>query len=228
MKIIVGEELPLIRQAIVQFCLAQHGCDVIAQFGTGQAALNGITEFQPDIAVLEFTFSDLNTLEILRRLRERRIRTRVIILSTNSERKGVLNALRAGAAGYILKSGPPEQLPEALRKVAHGSIYISPLVEIGKVFTERVQETQPEPKVRVKMKQDPLQTLSGREYQVFTMLVDGVRGKDIASRLKLSPKTVDTYRASLMRKLDIHDLPGLVQLAIQRENLAAASTNGAH
>ena len=223
MTIIVGDELPLIREAIVQFCRAQLNCDVVAQCGTGMAVLDAISRFRPDIAVIELTFPDMDAIEILRRLGERNSRTRVVILSSRAERKGVMEALRAGAAGYILKTGPGEQLPEALRKVAQGEIYLSPQVEIGNLFAGRVRQK----KGNLLEKQDPLDMLSGREYQVFTLLVTGIRGKEIATRLSLSPKTVDTYRASLMRKLDIHNLPDLVRLSIERESLETVSAQGA-
>jgi DNA-binding NarL/FixJ family response regulator len=127
----------------------------------------------------------------------------------------VLETLRSGAAGYILKSGSVEQLREAFRQIERGTVYVSPLLEMGKIFSTRKGPAD-----------DPIDQLSAREYQVFTLLVDGTRAKEIAARLELSPKTVDTYRASLMRKLDIHDVAGLVKFAIQRELAPAA--NGAY
>jgi DNA-binding NarL/FixJ family response regulator len=96
---------------------------------------------------------------------------------------------------------------EAFEQVLDGSVYVSPQLELNKIFTSN-PKTAPE---------DPIDALSAREYQVFSFLVEGVRAKEIAARLELSPKTVDTYRASLMRKLDIHDVAGLVKFAIQRD-----------
>jgi DNA-binding NarL/FixJ family response regulator len=96
---------------------------------------------------------------------------------------------------------------EAFEQVLDGSVYVSPQLELSKIFVSGAK-SEPE---------DPIDALSGREYQVFSMLVEGVRAKEIAARLELSPKTVDTYRASLMRKLDIHDVAGLVKFAIQRD-----------
>jgi DNA-binding NarL/FixJ family response regulator len=117
----------------------------------------------------------------------------------------VLEALRTGASGYLLKSSRVEEMTEALAQFTQGGIYISPQIEVMSLFTEG------------KGHHDPLELLSAREFQVFTLLVEGVRAKEIAARLALSPKTVDTYRSSLMRKLDIHDVAGLVKFAIQRE-----------
>jgi DNA-binding NarL/FixJ family response regulator len=118
-----------------------------------------------------------------------------------------LESLRNGANGFLLKSSPAAQLLEALLQIMSGGIYVSPEMELEKIFIAH----------RKNDASDPLESLSSREYQVFSLLIDGIRAKEIAARLDLSPKTVDTYRASLMRKLDIYDLPGLVKFAIQRE-----------
>jgi DNA-binding NarL/FixJ family response regulator len=98
-------------------------------------------------------------------------------------------------------------LLEAFEQVLDGGIYVSPQLELNKIFGPGQKNSA----------DDPLEMLSAREYQVFTLLVDGIRAKEIAARLELSPKTVDTYRASLMRKLDIHDVAGLVKFAIHRD-----------
>ena len=108
---------------------------------------------------------------------------------------------------FLLKSGPANQLLEAFEQILDGGIYISPELELNKIFVSGSKASS----------DDPLQALSAREYQVFSLLCDGVRAKEIAARLSLSPKTVDTYRASLMRKLDIHDVAGLVKFAIQKD-----------
>ena len=120
--------------------------------------------------------------------------------------------LRAGAAGFLLKSVDQAELLDALFRVRSGSIYISPQLEFEKLFFSTGTSSPAS---------DPIDMLSSREYQVFQLLVDGVRAKDIARRLQLSPKTIDTYRASLMRKLDIHDVAGLVKFAIQRDLTSA-------
>jgi two-component system invasion response regulator UvrY len=96
---------------------------------------------------------------------------------------------------------------EAFEQVLEGSIYVSPQLELSKIFSTNQKGTP----------DDPLELLSAREYQVFSLLIEGVRAKEIAARLELSPKTIDTYRASLMRKLDIHDVAGLVKFAINRD-----------
>ena len=207
MTIIVGEELALIREAIAELCRTQLGCNVIGICGDGTTAMQLIDERKPDVALLDLNLPDLLTLEIVRRLRVTQAQTKVLVMSARRDRKTVLEALRAGAAGYVLKSAPPEQLREALRQTTRGVVYVSTFVEIGKIFSSSSKRPT----------DDPVDSLSAREYQVFSLLVDGARAKEIAARLSLSPKTVDTYRASLMRKLDIHDVAGLVKFSMLRE-----------
>jgi DNA-binding NarL/FixJ family response regulator len=120
--------------------------------------------------------------------------------------------LRAGADGYLLKDGPFRHLLDALSFIRDGGVYVSPLLRGAGMFT------RPERSAAA----DPLAGLSPREMEVFSYLVAGLRPKDIADRLDISPKTVDTYRASLMRKLNVHDLVGLVKFAIER-NLTSTS-----
>jgi two-component system, NarL family, response regulator NreC len=128
-----------------------------------------------------------------------------VVLSTRHDRKTVMEALRSGVHAFLLKSAPWTQLMEAFEQVLDGGIYISPDIELHKFFDSTGQGSS----------SDPLESLSAREHQVFSLLIEGLRNKEIAQRLALSPKTVDTYRASLMRKLDIRDIAGLVKFAIR-------------
>jgi DNA-binding NarL/FixJ family response regulator len=114
--------------------------------------------------------------------------------------------LRAGADAYLLKDGPSRHLLDAISFVRDGGVYVSPLLRGAGLFTG-AQSAPAE---------NPLASLSPRETEVFSYLVSGLRAKDIADLLEISPKTVDTYRASLMRKLNVHDLVGLVKFAIER------------
>jgi DNA-binding NarL/FixJ family response regulator len=180
---------------------------VIAQCAKGTDAFRIIQSQRPDIAVIDLSLPDLFALELVRKVREANLATRIVVLSTRKDRKTVVEALRAGVNAFLLKSAPSSQLLDAFDQVLDGGIYVSPSLELDKIFMPG-SRSAPE---------DPLETLSAREHQVFSLLVEGVRAKEIAARLELSPKTVDTYRASLMRKLDIHDVAGLVKFAIQRE-----------
>jgi DNA-binding NarL/FixJ family response regulator len=206
-SILLADDLTLVREGLAALCQAQAGFRVVGQCSEGVVALRMIEANPPDIAVLDLNLPDLFTLEIVKRVRDANIPTKIVVLSTRKDRKTVVEALRCGVNAFLLKSAPANQLLEAFEQVLDGGIYVSPQLELNKIFGAG-SKNAPE---------DPLESLSAREYQVFTLLVEGVRAKEIAARLELSPKTVDTYRASLMRKLDIHDVAGLVKFAIQRD-----------
>ncbi len=206
-SILIADELTLVREGIAALCVARSEFRLVGQCSGGAVALKMIEMQQPDIAVLDLNLADLFTLEIVRRVREANIPTRIVVLSTRRDRKTVVEALRCGVSAYLLKSGPSHQLLDAFGQILSGAIYVSPELELNKIFCPGQKPSA----------DDPLESLSAREYQVFSLLCDGIRAKEIAARLTLSPKTVDTYRASLMRKLDIHDVAGLVKFAIQRD-----------
>jgi DNA-binding NarL/FixJ family response regulator len=206
-EILLADELTLVREGLTALCNALSGFHVISQVGSAEAALSEIQRLQPAIALLDLGLSDLAVTEVIRRVREQGLRTRCAVLSVRKDRKTVLEVLRTGACGYVLKTSTPEQMADALSQFTQGGIYVSPQIEVMSLFGESSTRTA----------EDPLEALSSREFQVFTLLVEGVRAKEIAARLALSPKTVDTYRSSLMRKLDIHDVAGLVKFAIRRD-----------
>jgi len=207
-EILLADELTLVREGLAALCNSIPGFRVIAQAGSAASALAEIERLEPAVALLDLGLSDLAATELIRRVREQGLRTRCAVLSTRKDRKTVLEVLRAGACGFLLKSSSPQQMAEALAQFTQGGIYVSPQIEVMSLFDDAGARNRTS---------DPIETLSTREFQVFSLLVEGVRAKEIAARLSLSPKTVDTYRSSLMRKLDIHDVAGLVKFAIKRD-----------
>ena len=205
-SVLIAEELTLIREGLAALCESQARFRVVGQCSEGATALRMIETDRPNIAVLDLNLPDLFTLEVVRRVKQASLPTKMVVLSTRRDRKTVVEALRCGVNAFLLKSAPSVQLLEAFDQIMDGGIYVSPQLELNKIFGSG-QKPAPD---------DPLEALSAREYQVFSLLVEGIRAKEIAARLDLSPKTVDTYRASLMRKLDIHDVAGLVKFAIQK------------
>ena len=205
--ILLADELTLVREGLAALCNSIPGFRVVSQVGTAAAALTEIERLRPAIALLDLGLSDLAATEVIRRVRERNLPTRCAVFSTRKDRKTVLEVLRTGACGYLLKTSGSDQMAEALSQFIQGGIYVSPQIEVMSLFGEG----------SARLEADPLESLSSREFQVFSLLVEGIRAKEIAARLALSPKTVDTYRSSLMRKLDIHDVAGLVKFAIKRD-----------
>lgn len=204
--VIVADELFLVRDGIAALCQASRQYRVVGTCGDGAAAVRLAEQHTPQLALLDLNLPELFTLEAVRKIGAVSPDTRTIVMSTRKDRKTVVEVLRSGASGYVLKSGPGEHLLRAFEQILLGSIYVSPLLDLEQIFLRgKTQDVN-----------DPLGCLSAREYEVFHLLIEGIRAKEIAARLELSPKTVDTYRASLMRKLDIHDVAGLVKFAIQR------------
>ena len=206
-SVLLADDLTLVREGLAALCAAHAQYQIVGQCAEGTTALRMIESQRPDLAVLDLNLPDLFTMEIVRRVREANLPTKIVVLSMRRDRKTVVEALRCGVNGFLLKSAPSSELLEALEQVLEGSIYVSPQLELNKIFSTNHKN----------MPDDPLDLLSAREYQVFSLLIEGVRAKEIAARLELSPKTIDTYRASLMRKLDIHDVVGLVKFAINRD-----------
>ncbi len=209
--VVLADDHVIVREGLAALCAA-NGMRILAQCSDGAAACGAILDLKPDFAILDLQMPVLNGIETVRRLRAEACTTKLLILSIASEDATVFEALRAGADGYILKDGPSRHLLDALSFIRDGGVYVSPLLRGAGLFA-RAEASRAD---------DPLSTLSPREMEVFSHLVNGLRAKDIAELLEISPKTVDTYRSSLMRKLNVHDLVGLVKFAIER-NLTSTS-----
>ncbi len=203
----MAEDSALLRDGIACLCESSGRFHVLAAVADGEAALNSIRTHKPQLAVMGLSLTRLFAIEAVNKIREEVLDTRIIILSPRTDRKTVIEVLRSGAQGYFVSTTGGRALLECLDRVAEGGVYVSPEIDIQALFTEKNRSASA----------DPLGALSAREYQVFSLLIDGVRAKEIAARLNLSTKTVDTYRANLMRKLDIFDVAGLVKFAIQRQ-----------
>ena len=208
---VLADDHVIVREGLAALCAA-HGMRVLGQAADGVAAVEMVHELKPDFAILDLQMPGLTGVEVVRKLRGSGYGGKLLILSISREDSTVMEALRAGADAYLLKDGPSRHLLDAINFVRDGGVYVSPLLRGAGLFT-RAEKNRPE---------DPLATLSPREIEVFSYLVNGLRAKDIADLLEISPKTVDTYRASLMRKLNVHDLVGLVKFAIER-NLTSTS-----
>jgi DNA-binding NarL/FixJ family response regulator len=209
--VVLADDHAIVREGFAALCEA-NGMRVVGQCSDGPSAVEMILTKQPDFVILDLHMPGMTGIDVIRRLRNAGCPSKLMILSISREDKPVIEALRAGADAYLLKDGPVRHLLEAINYVRDGGQYVSPLLKGAGLFT-RPEATAPE---------DPLASLSPREMEVFSYLVKGMRAKDIAELLRISPKTVDTYRATLMRKLNVHDIVGLVKFAIER-NLTGTS-----
>jgi DNA-binding NarL/FixJ family response regulator len=207
--LVLADDHGIVREGIAAYCKTRPEILIIGQCSNGEEALETILAREPDFAVIDLNMPKANGLEVVRRVRLGNSRTKLIILSVSRDEGMVRELFRSGADGYVLKDGPARHLFEAINYIQDGGQYLSPLLR-----RDTLQENSET--------RDPLALLSKREYDVFGFLVNGMRPKDIAKTLEISPKTVDTYRANIMRKLEVDGIAGLVRFAIER-NLNPAS-----
>lgn len=206
-SVLLADEQTLFMEGLTRVCEETQRYRVVGHCSDGRSAIRRIRSTAPDIAVLDLGLPKMYALAVVQEVRRAGITSKIVILSMRRDRKTVIEALRSGANGYVLKSDPASCLLDALDEVLGGSIYVSPQLKLADIFS--TSENAPPQKL--------YEQLSAREHQVFTLLVDGLRSKEIADQLDLSPKTVNTYRSNLMNKLNIHDLPGLVKFAIRKK-----------
>ena len=209
--VVLADDHAIVREGFAALCEV-NGMRVLGQCCDGPSAVEMVMAKQPDFVILDLEMPGMTGVEVIRRLRAAGCPSKLMILSISRDDKPVKEALRAGADAYLLKDGPARHLIDAINYVRDGGQYVSPLLKGAGLFT----------KPDTAASDDPMASLSPREMEVFTYLVKGMRAKDIAQLLRISPKTVDTYRATLMRKLNVHDIVGLVKFAIER-NLTGTS-----
>ena len=204
-RVLIADDHGVVAEGLRFVVEAQPDMQVVACIQDSRDAVRFSMEAHPDVVLIDHAMPVLNGTEAARLIRERCPGTRVIILSMYSNQVHVLRALQAGATGYVVKKSAAKEVVDAIRMVHNGGRYLSKELADG-VIDQIVQKT---------VSEDPLDRLSSRERQVLQMLAEGHAVAHIASTLSLSPKTVETYRARMMEKLDIHDFATLVKFAIQ-------------
>lgn len=203
-RVLLAEDHALVRSGIRALLEGLPGIQVVAEAGDGREALRLVAAHHPDVVLLDITLPGLNGLEVAARIARTHPRTRVLILSMHSDAEYVTQALRAGAAGYLIKDDSGPELEVALRAVARGDRYLSPAV--AKPVIEGY--------VRHPGERGPLERLTPRQREILQLIAEGHSTKQVAQKLGLSPKTVETHRAQLMKRLGLHNLAGLVRYAI--------------
>jgi DNA-binding NarL/FixJ family response regulator len=205
-RIVLADDHALVRAGIRSLMASIPNIEVVAEAGDGHEVLALVDKLRPRLVLMDIAMPGLNGLEATARLAKSHPQTSVIILSMHSAEEYALQALRAGAAGYVLKDADLAELELAIAAVARGQTYLSPAMSKHLVSDHRR---------RVADQPDPLDRLTPRHREVLQLIAEGQTTKDIAARLRLSVKTVETHRAQLMDRLDIHDVAGLVRFAIR-------------
>lgn len=206
-RLVIAEDHVLVRAGLRSLLRQIPEVEVVGEASSGREALELVARDHPDLVLMDVSMPDLNGLEAAARIARQFPRTRTIILSMHAVEEYVHQALRAGAAGYLLKDADPSELALAVRAVARGETYLSPAV--AKFVAAGFVRGGGEPS------DQPLDRLTPRQREVLQLVAEGRSTKDIAQALDLSVKTVETHRAEIMRRLDIHDLAGLVRFAVR-------------
>jgi DNA-binding NarL/FixJ family response regulator len=204
-RVLIADDHALVAEGLALLIAARPGFEVVGRAADGREAAQRALELKPDVVVMDLSMPDMNGIEATREIRARLKETRVLMLSIHSEPEYVQRALEAGAEGYLVKRSASRDLIEAIHAVHEGRRF----------FGENVAESVIERLLGRGAGRDSLVTLSARERQVLQMLAESRGVAEIARILGLSAKTVETYRARLFKKLDIHDLPALVRFALR-------------
>jgi RNA polymerase sigma factor (sigma-70 family) len=204
-RVIVADDHHLVRQGIRALLEKARDIQVVGEAADGVEALQLVRDLRPDVLVMDIVMPRLSGTQALEQLRTTRPGTRVVILSMYSDETIVREAIRNGARGYLLKRSVAEELLLAVRAANEGEIYLSPPVS-SMLLSDSPSDGR---------KNDPLDVLTPREREVLKLVAEGMTNNAIAQELTISEKTVEKHRANLMQKLNVHDVAGLVRLAIK-------------
>ncbi len=203
-SVFVADDHAMVREALAALVSRNDDIEVVGQCGNGLEILDSVRELAPDVVVLDITMPGMNGLDVCRLIRRKVNRSAVLILTMHDDEEIIASALRNGASGYLLKEAAADQLAEAVRAVARGELYLGAGIPSG--VLQRINEDE----------QDSYDRLTTRERQVLQLIAEGKTNRDIAEVLELAVKTIDTHRAHLMRKLNIHDQTTLVKYALRK------------
>jgi DNA-binding NarL/FixJ family response regulator len=205
-RVLIADDHNLVRAGIRALLQNIEGVEVIGEASDGRAALESIREKRPDVALVDIAMPGLNGMEVAARVAKEVPQVRVLMLSMHANEEYVLQALRAGAAGYLVKGADTVELELALKALMRGESYLSPAVS-KHVIADYAK--------RVGGEAGTLELLTPRQREILQLIAEGHSTKEIAHLLKISIKTVETHRSELMERLDIHDVAGLVRYAIR-------------
>ncbi|MBM3150773.1 MAG: response regulator transcription factor [Chloroflexi bacterium] len=206
-RVLLADDHRLVRQGLRALLEARPGFIVVGEVADGAEAVELAEKEQPDVVLMDISMPNLNGLEATRQITQRKIETRIVILSMHASSSYAVRALKCGASGYILKDADQEEIIQAIQAVMQGRRYLSPAI------SNQVLEALLNPKDG---SDDPYNALTTRERQVLQMIAEGNTNAAIAEKLFLSPRTVEVHRANMMHKLNIKSQAELVRFAIQR------------
>lgn len=205
-RIVLADDHALVRAGICTLCESLDGVTVVAEAADGNQALEMVRAHHPDLVLMDIAMKRLNGLEATVRIKREFPQVCVIILSMHAAEDYVQQALKAGAAGYLLKDAAVPELETAITVVMRGEVYLSPRISrlVVQSYMQLAGATE-----------GPLGVLTPRQREILQLIAEGHSTKDISFRLGLGVKTVETHRAQIMERLGIYDIAGLVRYAIR-------------
>ena len=206
-RIVIADDHALVRQGFRALLAAIADFEVVGEAANGREALKLVRALAPDVALMDISMPELNGLDATAQALHAQPQLKVIIISMHATEAYVLEALRAGASGYLLKDADAGELERAIRTVARGERYLAPSVS-HRLIERFMRAERGEPVAAAG-------ALSPRQREVLQLIAEGRSTRDIADRLNLSVKTVETHRAQLMQRLEIYDVAGLTRYAIR-------------
>ena len=213
-RVVLADDHTLVRAGLRRLLEIIPNIEVVGEVDDGLALLTLVDRAQPHLVLMDISMPGLNGIEATGRMLKSWPNIRVLILSMHQNEEYVRQALRYGAAGYLLKDAAPMELGLAIDALMRGETYLSPAVSKGVVndYVHRLRGDDQENKV-----------ITSRQREVLQLVAEGHSTKEIARRLDLSVKTVDTHRSQLMKQLDIHEVAGLVRYAMRMGYISSDS-----
>ena len=203
-RIVIADDHAIVREGLKRIVAAAEDMQVTAEAADGTEVMQRVRELEFDLLVLDLSMPGRSGMELIKLVHAEKPRLRILVLSMHQELQYAVRAIKSGASGYLTKESAPAQLEQAIRKIAGGGAYVS-----AEVAEQLALGAMPGSEGH------PHETLSDREFEVFRLLAAGVSVTDIATRLKLSVKTVSTHKANLMQKMGLHNTSELIRYAIK-------------
>ena len=209
LRLLLGDDHTLMRTGLRKILEERPEWEVVAEVGDGREAVRKCTALKPDVAILDVAMPLLNGIDATQQIVRKVPETKVLVLSMHSDEAYVTRALQAGATGYMLKDSAGKDLLKGIASVAAGQAYFSPAIA-------RLMLDDYVRRVSGSGVADRYETLSAREREIFQLIAEARTNKEVAELLEISPATVETHRARILQKLDIHNTAELVLYAVRR------------
>jgi DNA-binding NarL/FixJ family response regulator len=208
--ILIVDDHPLFREGLKSIISRNPELEIVGETGAGKEALGLAENLKPDMIVMDISLPDINGIELTRDIKKLSPATQILIVSVHSKIDYLTAAFQAGASGYVVKDAPSGKILQALELVSHGEYFLD-----ASVSYQVVKKLSEFPEQKAKTTDTFYSSLTTREQEIFRLLAEGLKIKDIADKLYISPKTVENHKTNIMSKLNLHSTLDLVRYAVK-------------